>query len=189
MKISIVFHSVCGNTYLMAKAFYDCLKKQGKEVSLYRVKDDDLEKWASIFPVVTEYLEEMYKIPVVTPEAMLQSDHIVLGSPTYFGNVSSEIKAYMDSASVFWVDGKLVGKKLTAFTSASNPEGGGDLCLQAINTFGQHMGMISIPVPSNLLSNKSFPAYGLIHYSGGLGDKRPDDHVYAAIEKYTQNYI
>lgn len=189
IKISIIFHSVCGNTYLIAKSFHDCLKAQGKNVELYRIEDDDLEKWVTAFPVAREYFDEISKIPIAQPEVMLQSDHIILGSPTYFGNVSSEMKAYMDSASVFWIDGKLVGKKLTAFTSASNAEGGGDLCLQAINTFGQHMGMISIPIPANLLSNKSFPAYGFIHYSGGLGDKRPNDSVYSAIKKYTEIYI
>ncbi|QZY54114.1 flavodoxin family protein [Crassaminicella profunda] len=189
MKISIIFHSVCGNTYLMAKDFYDCLKKQGKEVSLYRVKDDDLEKWMNIFPVAKEYFDEINNIPVAGPEVMLESEHIIIGSPTYFGNVSSEMKAYMDGASIFWIEGKLVGKKLTAFTSSSNSEGGGDLCLQAINTFAQHMGMISIPIPSNLLTNKSFPAYGFIHYSGGLGDQRPDENIYTAIKKYTEIYI
>lgn len=189
IKISIIFHSVCGNTFLMAKGFYNSLKAQNKDVHLYRIKDDDLEKWVDTFPVAKEFFNEMKKIPIAEPEVMLESDYIILGSPTYFGNVSSEMKAYMDSASIFWIDGKLVGKKLTAFTSSSNAEGGGDLCLQAINTFGQHMGMSSIPIPANLSSNKNFPAYGFIHYSGGLGDQRPNDDLYSAIKKYTELYI
>lgn len=189
MKTSIIFHSVCGNTYLMAKAFYDSCLKQGKDVSLYRVLDDDLEKIADMFPVAKEYLKEIIDIPIATSKDILESDHIILGSPTYFGNVSAEMKAYMDMAAEFWVDAKLAGKKLTAFTSVSTTEGGGQLCLQAINTFGQHMGMISIPVPSNLLLNESIPAYGIIHYSGALGDKRPNEKVYAAIERYTELFI
>lgn len=189
MKTSIIFHSVCGNTYLMAKAFYESCLKQGKDAALYRVEDDDLKKWADMFPNAKEYLEEILRVPVATPKNMLESDHIILGSPTYFGNVSGEMKSYMDMAAEFWLDAKLAGKKLTAFTSSGDVEGGGHSCLQAINTFGQHMGMIVMSVPSNLLPDESFPAYGIIHYSGGLADQRPGKKVLDAIERYTQLYI
>lgn len=184
MKITIVFHSVSANTYLMAKYFYEELSIQNPDVSLYRVADEDFETWCSLSPVSQEFAEEIRSIPIAVPEILLKSDHVFLGSPTYFGNVSSEMKSFMDSTASFWPESKLFGKKLTAFSSCGTPEGGGELCLQSINTFGQHMGMIPVPVPSNLLDGVSFPAYGLLHYSGNQGDIRPNETLRNAIAKY-----
>ncbi|WP_053955158.1 flavodoxin family protein [Inediibacterium massiliense] len=189
MKISIIFHSVCGNTYLMAKAFYNSLKQIGKDVYLYRVYDEDLEKLSHQFPVASEYYKEIVNTPIATPETLLESDHVILGSPTYFGNVSAEMKAYMDSMSIYWVEAKLSGKRLTAFASASTPFGGGEACLQAINTFGQHMGMISISVPSNLIPTISMSAYGIIHYSGPMGDQRPNKDTLKVIDEYVKKFF
>lgn len=189
MKFTIIFHSVSANTYLMAKYFYEELYSQNKDVSLYRVADEDFETWCSLSPISQEFAEEILAVPIATSDALLKSDHIFLGSPTYFGNVSSEMKAFMDSAASFWPEAKLFGKKLTAFSSCGTPEGGGELCLQSINTFGQHMGMMPIPVPSTLLADVSFPAYGLLHYSGNQGDIRPDKTLRNGIANYISRCV
>lgn len=189
MKTAIIVHSVCGNSYLLAKHFETCLKNQNKDVTLYRIQDADRSVWANIFPSAGEFANEIDALPTATADVLLQNDHIVLGCPTYFGNVSAEMKAFMDSASVFWVNAGLNGRTLTAFTSASNSEGGGGLCLQAINTFGQHVGMGSLPVPADLLPDISFPAYGFITYSGSKGDQRPAEAIYRGIAAYCERFI
>ena len=186
MKAAVIFHSVCGNTYLMAKTYYEKLKKEGVEVVLRKVEDDDLGDLANVFPSINEYKDDITAIKIAMPEDLLNNDHIFLGSPTYFGNVSAEMKTYMDKAADFWIGANLAGKKLSAFTSVGNYEGGGHMCLQAINTFGQHMGMMPVPVPSNLIENENFPAYGLIQYSGDLADNRPNINVTNSIEKYVE---
>ncbi|MBZ9685654.1 NAD(P)H-dependent oxidoreductase [Clostridium estertheticum] len=189
MKTAIIFHSVCGNTYLVAKAFYESFLKKGKEVEIYRVWDENLEELSEQFSVAKEYLEEIMNIPIAKWGNILDKEQIILGCPTYYGNVSAEMKAYMDAASEFWADGKLIGKRLTVFTSAGSPEGGGHLCLQALNTFGQHMGMILQSIPPNLVPNENIPAYGMIHYSGALGDQRPGEKLLCAVDKYVEKYL
>lgn len=183
MKVTIVFHSVCGNTYLMGKEIYDNFVGKNVDVNLYRVKDDDLEAVSDIFPVVKEYLEDIEKINIIENiEELLDSDYVFLGSPTYFGNVSAEMKAFMDSFSELWMDAKLQGKKLVAFGSSSTPEGGGGACLEAINRFGQHMGMYPMAIPANLVSGISNAAYGLLHYSGENSDRRLDRNMKRSIK-------
>lgn len=183
MKVTIVFHSVCGNTYLMAKEIYDNFVEKNVDINLYRVKDDDLEEISETFPVVKEYLGDIKDVQIVEGiEEILESDYIFLGSPTYFGNVSAEMKAFMDSLCVLWGDAKLQGKKLVAFGSCSTPEGGGGVCLQSINTFGQHMGMLPVSIPANLVPNISNSAYGLLHYSGKNSDKRLDSRMKKSIK-------
>ncbi|MCY6484099.1 flavodoxin family protein [Clostridium aestuarii] len=183
MKVTVVFHSVCGNTYLMAKEIYKNFLRKGIDAGIYRVKDDDLKELSHNYPIINEYLDEILQIPIIDLETILESDYIFLGSPTYFGNVSAEMKAFMDSFSPLWSDGKLFGKKLVAFTSCGDPQGGGQVCLRSINTFAQHMGMLPIPIPANLSSKKSYPAYGMMHCSGDMGDNRLDECTKDDIKK------
>ncbi|QSX05582.1 flavodoxin family protein [Sedimentibacter sp. zth1] len=182
-KVSVVFHSVCGNNYLMAKNFYDSFVSKGAEVNLFRVKDDDYEKLSEMFETAKEFTKEISNVPIYDFNKLLESDIIIIGSPTYFGNVSAEIKVFMDEFAPYWVDASFYGKKLFAYTTAGTVEGGGDMCLRAINTFGQHLGMISIPVPCNLVKNESYTAYGFIHCVGDLADNRPGLKIKNAIDK------
>ncbi len=182
MRVTIVFHSVCGNTYLMAKGISESFANKGVDVGIYRVQDTDLEELSFKFPVVKEYLKEILEIPIISLDQILESDYIFMGSPTYYGNVSAEMKTFMDTFSPLWAEAKLYGKRLVAFASCGNPEGGGDLCLRAINIFAQHQGMISLPMPANLVQGMSIPAYGLLHYSGDMGDKRPGREFKKAVD-------
>lgn len=189
MKINVIFHSVCGNTFLMAKQFQEAIQNTGTTCGLYRVKDDDLEDLAKIFPPAEEFSEEISAIPVATPESLLECNFVVLGCPTYFGNVSAEMKAFLDSAAIYWQNASLFGKKLAVFTSVGDMAGGGDMCLKALINFGQHMGMIHIPVPSNLGSGVPVPAYGFIHISGETGKIRPEEKLFGSICNYIEKII
>lgn len=188
-KISIVFHSVCGNNFLMAKEFYNEFSKYDTEVQILRVKDPNYAELARQFTVAGQYKNDILNIEEASVEKLLESDIIIMGSPTYFGNVSGAMKAFMDTFSPYWTEAAFWGKKLFAFTSCGNGEGGGDMCLNAINIFGQHMGMIPVPVPANLLSSHSFPAYGLIHYSGDYANMRPSRDVVLAIKEMTERLL
>lgn len=56
------------------------------------------------------------------------------------------------------------------YKKLSDVEGGGDLCLAAIKTFRLHTCMQTVPIPSNLTTGISNSAYGLLHYTGDVGD-------------------
>ena len=189
MRISIIFHSVCANNYLVAKTFYESFKKRGQSVSLFRVADPDWIEQKDVPLAAKENLKNMMSLPIATPEVMLESDLIMMGSPTYFGNVSAEMKAYMDSSAKYWVKAQLAGKKLAAFTSAGNPQGGGDLCLQAIHTFGMYMGMLCVSVPTTLIPDENIHPFGIIHYSYSKYGEKLDPKTQTAIEKFSEQLI
>lgn len=72
-------------------ACYGCVKNKDKKCT---VKDDN----------VNEYIEKM-----------LEADGIILGSPTYFADVTAELKALIDRAGlVVRVNGDLLARKLGA---------------------------------------------------------------------------
>ena len=162
MKAAIVFHSVCGNDYLVAKKFADALTASGVQIGLYRVADPGWVEKTDLSTVARENLYAMRTLPEATPQVLLEADLVVMGSPTYFGNVSAQMKAFMDATGGLWIKGKLAGKKFAAFTSAGNAEGGGDLCLQTLHTYGKYMGMLSVPLPVKTLPGENTPALGVI---------------------------
>lgn len=188
-KVSIVFHSVCGNNFLLAKEFYKEFKNQNVEVQLLRVNDPNLEELAKQFTIASQYKKDILNIEEAKVEKLFDSDIIILGSPTYFGNVSGAMKAFMDEFSPYWPEGRFWGKKMFSYTTCANGEGGGDLCLTAMTVFGQHMGMITVPVPGNLVPGQSFPAYGLIHYVGDYSNLRPSGIIISAIQEMTVRLI
>ncbi|MGI5958965.1 MAG: flavodoxin family protein [Massiliimalia sp.] len=183
-KIAVVFHSVCGNTYLMAKCYADYLKKQGQQVDLYRVKDETFPELSLKFESSRVYREEIMQIPVVGSGKDLTSyDALFLGSPTYYGCVSAQMKAFMDSFCDIWVDALMAGKYFGCFATSGDLFGGSELCMQVMNTFAQHMGMVNISVPCNI-QGKPQPAYGVTHTTGAMSDQRMDDEVKQAVESY-----
>lgn len=188
-RAAIVFHSVCGNTYLLACEYQRTLRDLGIDASLYRVHDPNFEQFAPLFESSREYAGALRAVPVLSdPSMLLPFDALFFGSPTYFGNVSSAMKACMDGCSVFWTDAALEGKLFGAFASASTPQGAGDVCLLALNIFAQHMGMYPLPVPANI-AGCAQPAYGILHYSGETALNRPDAKTYAAIRDYLTRVV
>ncbi|MBF0522365.1 MAG: NAD(P)H-dependent oxidoreductase [Candidatus Omnitrophica bacterium] len=186
MKTAIIFHSVCGNDYLLARTFFEAFIKRGqKDTELYRVSDDDWKDQLDLPEATRKHLSDMFSLPVATPEVLLDKDLILMGAPTYFGNVSAEMKAFMDATSCHWFEGKLAGKKLVAFTSYGNSESGGSLCLQSIHTYGQHMGMISVSIPTTTVPGKISSPYGVLYNSQGKYGELLDKDTIKLIEKFS----
>lgn len=84
---------------------------------------------------------------------MKESSCIVVGSPTYYADVSASMKGFLETLGRYEVAGKL-GR---AFATADYPYGGGDLALQTILTHLMFFGMLT--------------------YSGGASQGRPPIHL------------
>jgi NAD(P)H dehydrogenase (quinone) len=189
MKVTIVFHSVCGNDYLLAKKFQQAFTGNNHTAQLYRVRDEDWTEQADCPEPAKKVLAEMQTVAIAKPEHLLEADLIVMGSPTYFGNVSAEVKTFMDETSCYWFEAKLAGKKFMAFSSVGNPEGGGDLCLQALHTYAKYMGFCCISLPANILPGQTSNAYGVLHYSLGQYAQSLDDKTAQIIDHFVQRCV
>lgn len=140
------------------------------ENHVMRIPDRDQQKWSTEFELANKYYNRIINVPEVCLKEIPNYDVMVVCSPTYFGNVSAEIKAFMDDMACYWMNRKMSGKIMIACASASTHMGGGDLALQSIATFAQHMGMV--PYPVNTLT---MPAYGLLHIAGEQSQFRVGD--------------
>jgi len=73
---------------------------------------------------------EVKSVKDVRVEKLLDADGIVIGSPTYYGSMASEIKKLLDDSVKF--HGKLDGKIGGAFSSSGSIGGGNETTIMSI---------------------------------------------------------
>ncbi|MFV2059288.1 MAG: NAD(P)H:quinone oxidoreductase [Gammaproteobacteria bacterium] len=95
---------------------------------------------------------------------------LALGSPAYFGNMSSELKYFIDSTTPLWLSGSLIGKPAAVFTSSSSLHGGQETALVSmmLPLFHHGMMLLGIPYSEDKLSSTltGGTPYGVSHFSG-----------------------
>jgi NAD(P)H dehydrogenase (quinone) len=104
-EVLVVYYSRTGNTAKMAEAIGEGAKSSGVKISVKKVGDVNLDD-------------------------LLSAGGIIIGSPTYYGQMASEIKQLFDSSSP--VRGQLENKVGAAFTSSGSPDGGNQTTLLSI---------------------------------------------------------
>lgn len=187
LKFLIVFHSVSGNNYLIAKYFDEVIKENGYNSIIKRVKDEAIDNLKDTLKIIDEYYDEIKSIEIVKPEDLLESDVIVFGSPTYFGLCSGAVKQFMDDTCNYWINSSLYSKKMMAYTTMGDINGGGESCLKSMLTYGHHMGMEIVPVKPEYTFEKEFSSYGLKHCVGDDSSKRPPENIKEAIGKWIRS--
>jgi len=102
-KILVVYDSKTGNTEKMALA----VAKGAKQVARVNV--------------------DVKKVDQADIEDLLSADGIIVGSPTYYGQMSAKLKALIDKS--VKIHGKLEGKVGAAFTSSGGTASGAETTL------------------------------------------------------------
>lgn len=100
---------------------------------------------------------------------------LVVGSPTYFGNMAAPLKYFWDSTTPLWLKGALVGKPAAVFTSSASQHGGQETTLFSMMLPLLHHGMmiLGIPYSESELSSTSDGGtpYGASHVAGIEGNR------------------
>ena len=125
------------------------------------------------------HVEATADIPVATNDDLRWADGLALGTPTRFGNVSAQMKQFLDSAGPLWMAGELPGRTATAFTSTGTLHGGAEATILSLYQTMFHWGSIMVApgyTQPDVAGGGQAP-YGVAHTAGsGL----PDEAVLAA---------
>ncbi len=128
-----------GNTAMLINKVFDELQKEGIETELLQLGGKNIKGCLACMKCfemqdntcVTgkdDILNEYY-------QKMLEADGIIIGSPTYFSNVSSEVKALIDRAGLVAIaNGHSLKRKVGAAVVAVRRAGATDV-FDAINKF------------------------------------------------------
>lgn len=73
-----------------------------------------------------------------------EADAIIFGSPTYMGNISAEMKKFMEATSGRWMELKWADKLAAGFTNSASQNGDKQNTLVAMCTFAAQHGMVWI---------------------------------------------
>jgi NAD(P)H dehydrogenase (quinone) len=136
VKIAVVFHSATGNTAELADAVASGAEEAGAETRVRRVRElwpaDDGAGGSDVLLAELSDLE--------------WADAFAFGTPTRFGLVSAELKAFLDQAGPLWQRGALVDKAVTAFTGAHTEHGGHETTIASLHNVFTHWGCVIVPL-------------------------------------------
>lgn len=184
-RCSIVVHSVNGNSYIIAAYLQELLKERGVDARLYRVEDPDLHIWANQSDTANDFYEEISALPVASKSTLEKSKMVILGCPTSFGNVSAEMKAFMESTYSLAEEGIMKGRYFACFTSALNFSEG-SLCLNNLIHYSNALAMVHIPLGvQGALERESQPVAGIVHVAGKENTIRPSSKLGDVLALYS----
>jgi NAD(P)H dehydrogenase (quinone) len=159
----------------MAEAVAEGARSAGAEVHVKRVPE-------TVPPEIVENAGFQYddSHAVASVEELPDYDAIIVGSPTRFGRISSQMAAFWDATGSLWFSGKLVGKVGAAFTSTGSQHGGQETTLFSIITQLMHHGLTIVGLPYSFQGQmgvdevKGGSPYGATTIAGD-GSRMPSD--------------
>jgi NAD(P)H dehydrogenase (quinone) len=181
-KVLVVFYSRNSSTEMLAKAVAEGGLEAGAEVRMRRVREvvgPDVMRQAPGWLENATEMNAKYEAP--TEADAEWADAIVFGTPTRFGSISAELKAYIDGLGGLWFAGKLNGKVGSVFGSTSSRHGGNEATLLATYAPMAHLGLIIVPLGyADAAMFKAGTPYGATHVSQRDAVKPDDDHLAVA---------
>src|SRR3972149_5672677 len=146
-KIQVIFYSMYGHVYKMAEAIAAGAREvPGSAVSLYQVSelmpDDVLEKSGA-----KAARAAFSHSPTMKVEQLVDADAIIFGTGTRFGNMTAQMRNFLDQTGGLWMKGALVGKVGSVFTSTASQHGGQETTITSFRSTLLHHGMIVVGVP------------------------------------------
>jgi NAD(P)H dehydrogenase (quinone) len=145
-NILIAFYSRTGSVEALANAVAEGARGEGGEVRLRRAREFVGPEVMAKAPGWAESAARMNALYEAPSEADAEwADAIAFGTPTRFGGVTAELKAYIDGLGGLWFQGKLNGKAGSVFSSTSTLHGGNESTILSLYNPLAHLGLIIVP--------------------------------------------
>ncbi|KAA9026959.1 NAD(P)H:quinone oxidoreductase type IV [Niallia endozanthoxylica] len=145
VKLAVIFYSMGGTNYQLAKWAEEGAKETGAEVKVLKVEELAPESIIQKNEVWKKTVEATKDVPIATGDDIEWADAIIFSVPTRFGNMPSQMKQFLDIQGGLWATGKTVNKVVSAMTSAQNPHGGQEATILSLYTSMMHWGAIIVP--------------------------------------------
>lgn len=184
-KIQVVFYSMYGHVYRLAEAVAAGAREVANtEVSLHQVPelvpDDVLQKSGA-----KAARAAFARVPLAKPEQLADADAIIFGTPTRFGNMCAQMRNFLDQTGSLWMQGSLIGKVGSVFTSTATQHGGQETTITSFHNTLLHQGMVIVGVPyseQRLLNMDEITGgspYGASTITKGDGSRLPSENELA----------
>lgn len=146
-RVMVLYYSMYGNTFIMAQAICEGIRQEGGEPILRTVPElipsDVIEKNSKLKQA--KLLQK--NVPVLQLEELEHIDALIIGSPTRFGNMCSQLRNVLDQTASHWIKGTLLDKPAGVFCCTASMHGGQETTLISMMLTLFHHGMIVAGVP------------------------------------------
>lgn len=146
IKVAVIYYSSTGHVYQLAKAIEEGAKDAGAEVRVRKVHELAPAEAIRQNPDWLEHAEATRDVPEATLDDLLWADAYLFGSPTRYGNISAQLKQFLDTTGGIWSEGKLIDKLVSGFTSSDEVHGGQESTIISMYNVFMHWGSIIVPL-------------------------------------------
>ena len=180
-KVLVLYYSSYGHIEQMADAVAEGARSAGAEVDIRRVPETAPQAVIEAAHFKTDTAHPL----IEGPDALKAYDAIIVGAPTRFGRMPSQMAAFWDTAGGLWMTGALHGKVGGAFTSTATQHGGQETTLFSIITNLLHFGLTIVGLDYGHSGQmgvdkiRGGAPYGATTVAGGDGSRQPDDEELA----------
>lgn len=175
-RVLVLYYSSYGHISAMAEAVAQGAREARASVDVRCVPET----------VPTAVAEAAHFRPALHPQIdsidVLETyDAIIVGTPTRFGRMASQMTTFLDKAGGLWARGALNGKVGAAFTSSGTQHGGNETTLFSIITNLMHFGMTIVGLDYGYGRQmgheevKGGAPYGATTIAGGQGERSPSE--------------
>lgn len=187
MNAAIIYYSATGTVHALAQAAADGAEKAGARVRLRKVAELGPPEAINASPAWRRHLQDSADVPEACPDDVIWADAVLYGTPTRFGNPSSQLKAFIDSLGALWRQGGLADKVYSAFTASGTAHGGQESTLLALGNVFYHWGGIIVPPGyTDPIQFQTGNPYGTSHVAA---DTPPGDVVLEAARYQAQRVV
>ena len=173
-KVLVLYYSAYGHIEKMAEAVAEGARAAGAAVDVKRVPETVPEALAK-----AAHIKLNQSAPIARIEDLAEYDAIIIGTPTRFGRISSQMASFLDQAGGLWMRGALNGKVGAAFTSTGTQHGGQEATLFSIIANLLHFGMVIVGLPYSFTGQMRLDEitggspYGATTIAGPDGSRQP----------------
>ncbi|MGN6374350.1 MAG: NAD(P)H:quinone oxidoreductase [Sphingomonas sp.] len=176
-KVLVLYYSSYGHIEQMADAVAEGARAGGAEVDIRRVAETAPKEVIEAAHFKTDTAH-----PVIEgPDKLVDYDAIIVGAPTRYGRMPSQMAAFWDTTGGVWMKGALIGKVGGAFTSTASQHGGQETTLFSLITNLLHHGMTIVGLDYGFQGQmgvdevRGGSPYGATTIAGADGSRQPHE--------------
>ena len=171
VHLAVIYYSSTGTVHAMAERLAQTGEKAGAEVRLRQVAELAPPEAIASNAAWSQHFDRTKDEPRASADDIVWADGVLLGSPTRYGNVASQLKQYLDTLGPQWAQGLLADKVYAGFTSSQTAHGGQESTLLALyNTIHHFGGIVAAPGYTDPLKFADGNPYGVSHVTGPAND-------------------
>jgi NAD(P)H dehydrogenase (quinone) len=176
-KVLVLYYSSYGHMEQMAYAAAKGGRQAGADAVVKRVPELIPEQVAR-----NAHFKLDQPAPIATVDELPNYDAIILGIPTRYGRMSSQMANFLDQTGGLWARGALHGKVGSVMSSTATQHGGQETILFSGITNLLHFGMVIVGLPYSYQGQMTLDEvvggspYGATTITGGQGQRQPSQN-------------